>query len=287
MKRLALVISVCINFGLCSSDEFYSLEYEKARELLNLPRKASPEEVAQAYKRLSMRWHPDKNSGVNTTAKMQEINKARKVIDNEESRIKELFAFKADWDEFIGGTLDLSSIKTLEDLRLLRSSVDPDINFIKELKINSNLSSTKCIHEKALLAEDLASDMKKYEADTAAKKAAREDFTRKLSEINYYGQRDELYDMQKNKILYKRIATFGSHDSAAERLNKDIDINVFGDPNIRSGDMSKLQDLRQRLELEGEATTRAGYAATGTIAAISGIVITVGGLVVRSIYLDK
>ena len=47
---------------------------------LELPPRATPEEIAAAYRRLAKRWHPDRGGGAAAAARMAEINVAYDVL---------------------------------------------------------------------------------------------------------------------------------------------------------------------------------------------------------------
>ena len=49
---------------------------------------ASREEIKKAYRTQSMRWHPDKNPGVDTTAQMQDINEAYNILNDAATRVR-------------------------------------------------------------------------------------------------------------------------------------------------------------------------------------------------------
>lgn len=54
--------------------------------ILRLDVNASEDEIKVAFKTQALRWHPDKNKGINTTAKMQEINEAYLILKDKEAR---------------------------------------------------------------------------------------------------------------------------------------------------------------------------------------------------------
>ncbi len=57
-----------------------------AYEVLGVAPTASQEEIRAAYRKLGLRWHPDKNSSPEASEKMKEINMANDLIKDEEVR---------------------------------------------------------------------------------------------------------------------------------------------------------------------------------------------------------
>ena len=56
--------------------------------LVGISPSASKQEIKNAYRNLSLRWHPDRNPGVNVTEMMQDINEAYKILYNDVSRVR-------------------------------------------------------------------------------------------------------------------------------------------------------------------------------------------------------
>lgn len=57
-------------------------------KILEVAPKATQEEIKKAYRSQSLRWHPDKNPGVYTTAKMQDINEAYNILKDSTKRAR-------------------------------------------------------------------------------------------------------------------------------------------------------------------------------------------------------
>lgn len=57
-------------------------------EILELPRNSSDADIKKAYRRLAMKWHPDKNPDIAEEAakKFQEIGEAYDVLSDMEKR---------------------------------------------------------------------------------------------------------------------------------------------------------------------------------------------------------
>ena len=57
-------------------------------QILGVTPAASKLEIKQAYRKLSLQWHPDKNPGVDVTSMMQDINEAYKILNDDLSRAR-------------------------------------------------------------------------------------------------------------------------------------------------------------------------------------------------------
>lgn len=55
-------------------------------EVLHVSQDASYEEIKAAYRRESIKWHPDKNPNVDTTLQMQRVNEAYAILKDPEKR---------------------------------------------------------------------------------------------------------------------------------------------------------------------------------------------------------
>lgn len=66
--------------------------------ILEISQSATLAEIKSAYRTQAMKWHPDKNHGMDTTEKMKEINEAKLILTDEEARLrydKEYLRFKS------------------------------------------------------------------------------------------------------------------------------------------------------------------------------------------------
>ena len=57
-------------------------------QILGISPEASKQEIKQAYRMMSLKWHPDKNPGVDVTSMMQDINEAYKILNDDLSRVR-------------------------------------------------------------------------------------------------------------------------------------------------------------------------------------------------------
>jgi DnaJ-class molecular chaperone len=58
--------------------DFYSI--------LDIPCTTDKNEIKSAYRKQAIKWHPDKNPGVDTTKRMQEINEAKLILLDDEAK---------------------------------------------------------------------------------------------------------------------------------------------------------------------------------------------------------
>lgn len=56
--------------------------------ILEIGNDATSEEIKSAFKKQALKWHPDRNPGVDTTSKMQVINEAKLILLDTEARRK-------------------------------------------------------------------------------------------------------------------------------------------------------------------------------------------------------
>ena len=55
-------------------------------EVLGVDRNASPEDIKRAYRSLSLKWHPDRNSSPEAQSKFQEIGTAYEILNDDNRR---------------------------------------------------------------------------------------------------------------------------------------------------------------------------------------------------------
>ena len=87
-------------------------------EVLGVQRGASPDEVKQAFRKLAMKWHPDRNKAPEAQDKFKEINEAYMVLSDADKREKyDRFGFNGldmDGSGFSGG--GFSSFSDIMDM---------------------------------------------------------------------------------------------------------------------------------------------------------------------------
>lgn len=57
-------------------------------DILGVPKTASEAEIKSAYRKLALKWHPDRNKEKDATEKFKEVNEAYEVLSNKEKRAK-------------------------------------------------------------------------------------------------------------------------------------------------------------------------------------------------------
>ena len=57
-------------------------------DILEIPLTSTPDEIKLAFRNQAIKWHPDRNYGIDTTLKMQLINEAYLILKDPEARLK-------------------------------------------------------------------------------------------------------------------------------------------------------------------------------------------------------
>jgi len=80
------------------------MDYKDYYKILGIDKKASKEDIKKAYRKLALKYHPDKNPGnKEAEAKFKEINEANEVLSDPEKR-KRYDELGANWKNYQQGT---------------------------------------------------------------------------------------------------------------------------------------------------------------------------------------
>src|SRR5690606_5602073 len=76
------------------------MEYRDYYKILGVPKNATQDEIKKAYRKLAVKYHPDKNPGnKEAERKFQEINEANEVLSDPEKR-KKYDALGENWRQY-------------------------------------------------------------------------------------------------------------------------------------------------------------------------------------------
>ena len=125
-------------------------------QILGISPEASKQDIKQAYRMMSLKWHPDKNPGVDVTSMMQDINEAYKILNDDLSRArydKEYWEFNKQREYYQTSTQTTESSSWNYDYDVHDEDLKNDINnarayakdlvdeFFKSLKETSKVAS--------------------------------------------------------------------------------------------------------------------------------------------------
>jgi len=80
-------------------------------EVLGLESTASQDDIKKAYRKLAMKYHPDKNSSPEAAEKFKEINCANEILSNPEKReMYDKYGLDAFKEGGGGGGMDVNDI---------------------------------------------------------------------------------------------------------------------------------------------------------------------------------
>src|SRR5277367_5399255 len=82
-----------MNFKRFLSFESIQLDAQTAKKILGI---TDASQAKAAYRKLAMKWHPDKNPGKDTAEKFKEIKSAYELLQKHEPKVREPEEFKPD-----------------------------------------------------------------------------------------------------------------------------------------------------------------------------------------------
>ena len=103
--------------------------------ILNIEHNATKKEIKAAFKKEALKWHPDRNSSSEATARMQLINEAYLILKDDEARLR----YDKQYQKFKQATRQeqvISESDTRAQTNWENYSIDDDIlnNWIKKAK---------------------------------------------------------------------------------------------------------------------------------------------------------
>ena len=82
------------------------MNYQQARVLLGVNQNSTKDEIKKAYKKLAMKWHPDKNQGsTDAELKFKEISEAYQLLNNENNIQPQFINAEDLFKHFFGGNV--------------------------------------------------------------------------------------------------------------------------------------------------------------------------------------
>ncbi|HSQ74646.1 MAG TPA: DnaJ domain-containing protein, partial [Bacteroidota bacterium] len=76
------------------------MNFKDYYKVLGVPRTATPEEIRKAYRKLALKYHPDKTKGDKAAEeKFKDVNEANEVLSDPEKR-KKYDRFGEDWKHY-------------------------------------------------------------------------------------------------------------------------------------------------------------------------------------------
>jgi len=66
-------------------------------QILGILSNASADEIKTAYRKMSLKWHPDRNAGVDVTKEMQDINEAYAILKDRVKRLR----YDSEYTQFV------------------------------------------------------------------------------------------------------------------------------------------------------------------------------------------
>lgn len=111
---------------------------KKYYQILGVSETATQDDIKKVYHKLSLKWHPDRQSGKSlkeketANKKMQEINQAYEVLSNEEKRKKYDLGETNFTSDFAGSECEAE----MEDIKEKIRRKQEEINIMKDMLAN-------------------------------------------------------------------------------------------------------------------------------------------------------
>ena len=115
-------------------------------EILGVNKNSSEKDISTAWKKLSFKYHPDKNNSQEAVDKLNEINKAYEILKDKEKRNKyDTYGYSV-FDDSFNNDVDPSNIFNMFNMDSFPNMMNNVNTFFTNINVNNN-NNTNIIHK--------------------------------------------------------------------------------------------------------------------------------------------